>query len=98
MRKNPAAVALGKIKTARKAKTSAANGKAGGRPNSWPADNGGKWMRVKIESGPLEGDLAWQLTDSEGNLVGLFDNDGDNLNQGNATWKGAKSAVGPSWV
>jgi len=32
-KKNPAAVALGKIKTAKKAKTSAANGANGGRPS-----------------------------------------------------------------
>lgn len=32
MKKNPAAVALGKIKSAKKAKTSALNGALGGRP------------------------------------------------------------------
>lgn len=32
MSKNPAAVALGSIKSAKKAKTSKANGKLGGRP------------------------------------------------------------------
>jgi len=32
MKKNPAAVALGKIKSAKKAKSSAVNGALGGRP------------------------------------------------------------------
>ena len=32
MKKNPAAVALGKMKSARKAKASRENGKLGGRP------------------------------------------------------------------
>jgi hypothetical protein len=35
--KNPAAVALGSIKTPKKAKTSAENGKKGGRPKKKPA-------------------------------------------------------------
>ena len=88
----------GKAKGVAKAKASAANGKAGGRPNSWPADNGGKWTRIKVLTGSVAGQEGWQLADADGNLVGLFDDDGDNLNQGNATWKGTRSTNGPGWI
>ena len=88
----------GKAKGGAKAKSSAANGKAGGRPNTWPADNGGKWTRIKVLTGSVAGQEGWQLVDADGNLVGLFDDDGDNLHQGNAPWKGTKSTNGPGWI
>ncbi len=41
--KNPAAVALGKIKSTKKAASSRQNGKLGGRPKNKPQDAGKRW-------------------------------------------------------
>lgn len=74
------------------------NGAKGGRPNSWPgAEDGERWMRVLIESGSCAGSEAWQLT-RDGELAGLFDDDGERLEVGNAHWRGRRSQVAPGWL
>jgi hypothetical protein len=64
--------------------------------NTWPAEDGGRWMRVEPLCGC--GTLAWQLVDADGDLVGLYDDDGDRLHIGNASWIGVPSDSGPGWI
>lgn len=88
----------GQAKSEAKAAAVRVNGAKGGRPNSWPgAEDGERWMRVLIESGACAGTEAWQLTRG-GELVGLFDDDGERLEAGNASWRGRRSAAAPGWL
>lgn len=88
----------GQSKSAAKTAAARENAKRAGRPNSWPgAEDGERWMRALIESGPCAGSEAWQLTRG-GELAGLFDDDGERLEVGNATWKGRRSSAAPGWL
>lgn len=57
-----------------------------------------KCHKIKITSGSLEGQTGFQITNEAGDLVGLFDADGDSLNQGNATWELTSGEIEAPWA
>ena len=97
----------GKAKSKAKTKAARANGAKGGRPNRWQADDGKEWLRVRILAPhALANRTYWECSelteDGGGNerrvFNGIYDDDGERVEVGNAGWVGVRSKHGPAWL
>jgi hypothetical protein len=100
---NPAAAALGRIKSDKKAASSRENGKKGGRPKTSKSKNtgGGKMITMIIRAERVEG--GWRMVDSDGNYPqeGKIHQtrqsvyrDCEAMYPANSTWQGRKIGSG----
>ena len=55
------------------------------------------FIRIRIETGTLAGSMAWQGTDN-GELIGMFDDEGYELHLGNCEWTAIVSDDAPAWL
>ena len=56
---------------------------------------------VRIESGSLAGTCCWQATDGDGEdakFLGLFDDDGEQIHLGNASWVAIRDDLTPPFA
>lgn len=56
------------------------------------------FMLVKFDNPETQPQTAWQETDDQGNLIGLFDDDGERIFIGNCSWTAISSKIAPPFL